>query len=83
MSTLTLRHGASRIGRSGFAYAVRAPRRNGLTANGAPWKPKRPHHRTAARFERKLAFTSQLWTPTGRAIRCTVWRKSSRPRLDS
>jgi hypothetical protein len=82
MSTLTLRHGTPRIRGFGFTSGAQAPRRNRVAADGGPRKSKRSPHGSAP-FEGKLAFTTMLWTPTGRSVRCTLWRKSSRTSLNS
>lgn len=82
MRTLTLRHRTSRSGGFGYASAAQAPRRNRV-ASGGPRKSQKSAHGAAARFEGKIPLTTTLWTATGRSVRCTLWRKSSRAPLDS
>lgn len=82
MRILTLRHRTSRNGGFGYASAAQAPRRNGV-ATGGLRKSQKSAHGAPARFEGKIALTTTLWTATGRSVRCTLWRKSSRSSLDS
>jgi hypothetical protein len=84
MVTPTPRHGPWRCsGSVCFAPGTQAPRGNHVAAERTPRQLKRLQHVSAIQLDGKLALTTTLWTPSGRSVRCTLWRKSARTPLDS